>query len=107
MSWKERNSSTIPNISKINSDLVLRYLGDMEKGINVAHLSKKGGRSYVRLNTIKNRIVLIVKHFEARFGLDEITKVTEEQVLVFIQRIEKRNLVLYDLANSLSIWSIL
>ncbi|MFA5259108.1 MAG: hypothetical protein WC402_03450 [Candidatus Pacearchaeota archaeon] len=83
ISWKEKSSCVIPDISKINSDLVLRYLGDMEKGINVAHLSKKGGRSYVRLNTIKNRIVLIVKHFEARFRLDDISKVTEEQVCSF------------------------
>lgn len=83
LKWKEKNSSEIPDISKINSELVLRYLGDMEKGINVAHLSKKGGRSYIRLNTIKNRIVLIVKHFEARFGAEDIRKITEEQVCSF------------------------
>ncbi|MFA5856510.1 MAG: tyrosine-type recombinase/integrase [Candidatus Pacearchaeota archaeon] len=81
--WKVKNSFLIPDISRVNSDLILRYLNDMEKGINVAHLSKKGGRSYVRLNTIKNRIVLIVKHFEARFMVEDIRKITEDQVCSF------------------------
>ncbi|MFZ5954827.1 MAG: hypothetical protein ACOYT4_00190 [Nanoarchaeota archaeon] len=46
LEWKDKVKSQIPEISKYNSDLILKYLNDMENGLNVALGSKKGSRSY-------------------------------------------------------------
>ncbi len=61
LEWKKRASEGISNISKENSDLILRYLNDMEKGLNVASESVKGSRSFIRLNTLKDRLIFFSK----------------------------------------------
>lgn len=58
LKWKERINNGIPDISKENSDLILRYVFDMERGINIASGSIKGPRGFNRLNTIKDRVIL-------------------------------------------------
>jgi len=55
--WKERTANGIPNISKTNSDLIIQYITDMEHGLNVSAKSVKGGRSYIRLNTLREKMV--------------------------------------------------
>jgi len=80
LKWKKEVKKGIPGISKYDSDLILRYLDDMEMGINVANLSKKGSRSYVRLNTLKIRLISICKKFKEEFNLEKITEVTEVQL---------------------------
>ena len=43
LKWKESSRQNgIPGLSKYNSDLILRYLEDMEHGINVSNVSVKG-----------------------------------------------------------------
>lgn len=50
LNWKERvQEEGIQELSKVNSDLVIRYVLDMETGQNIAKGSAKGGRSYPRL----------------------------------------------------------
>jgi hypothetical protein len=55
--WKERVKSGIPNISRANSKVIMQYLDDMEVGINIAKGTVKGGRSYIRLNTLRDRML--------------------------------------------------
>ena len=43
LKWKEKSKSTIPGISKDNSSLIVKYLEDMELGINTSLGSKKDG----------------------------------------------------------------
>jgi integrase len=83
--WKEKIQSTIPEISKENSDLILQYLRDMENGVNIARGVKKGSRSYIRLNTLRQRMVFLSKEFKARFDLDIITGINETQLFEFFQ----------------------
>jgi hypothetical protein len=71
---KEVDKSGIPNISKYNSDLTLRYLDDMECGYNVARLSAKGARSFIRLNTLRQKLVFFSKKFKQLYGIDKITE---------------------------------
>lgn len=85
LAWKERTQSRIPEISKENSDMIKEYLGDMEDGINIASSSKRGSRSYIRLNTIRQRMVFLSKEFKVRFGLDIITGINESQLFGFFQ----------------------
>ena len=53
--WKERIKEGIPNLSKTNSQIVLRYIYDMENGINISSKNVKGSRSYIRLNNLREK----------------------------------------------------
>ena len=80
--WKEKIQFKISEVSKENSDLILAYLGDMEKGLNIAKGSKKGARSYVRLNVLRQRLVFLAKEFDSRFKCD-MADITENQLFEF------------------------
>ena len=74
LSWKEKVKDGIPDVSEQNSDTILRYISDMESGLNVSAKSVKGPRSYIRLNNLKQRLIFLAKQFEHhyRIGLTEI-----------------------------------
>jgi len=79
--WKEKVTKIgIQKISRENSDIIIKYLNDMEFGLNVSLVSKKGSRSYIRLNTLKQRLVFMFKQFEERYNVVDITKITEVQL---------------------------
>jgi len=63
LKWKESVKDRIPELNKENSDIVLRYLNDMEIGINVASGSVKGSRGYNRLNNLKGRMIFFIHFF--------------------------------------------
>ena len=67
LAWKEKTTEAIPNLTEYNSNIIKQYLSDMENGINIAVTNKKGARSYVRLNALRQRLVFLVKQFEIRF----------------------------------------
>lgn len=81
--WKESVGEQIKGISKENSKIILEYIFDMEQGINVSRVSKKGSRSYIRLNNLRQRIIFIIKKFESLYGLKDITKITEREIHSF------------------------
>lgn len=95
LNWKEKIKNGIPEISKVNSDLILRYVFDMERGINIASGSVKGPRGFNRLNTIKDRVITLSKKFKELYGIDNITEIKEEQLIEFFYNIKsgviKRN----------------
>lgn len=83
LAWKEKVKDGIPGLSKYNSDLTLQYLNDMEKGINIAKGSSKGSRSYIRLNTLREKICSFSMRFKEVFGIDNVTDIKEEQLISF------------------------
>lgn len=83
LKWKKEIKGRIPEISKYDSDLILRYINDIEIGLNVAISTKKGARSYIRLNSLKLRIISICKRFNELYGLEKITDITEPQLHKF------------------------
>ncbi|MBT7705901.1 site-specific integrase [archaeon] len=89
--WKDKiqELGAIPDISKNNSDIILQYLKDMELGINTAMSAKKGSRSYIRLVTIKNRLIFLARRFNEILNVDDITLLTEEQLCGFF--VDMRN----------------
>jgi len=91
--------SGIPNITKQNSDLILQYLEDMEHGINISHSNKKGARSYIRLNTLREKMGFFSRKFKELFDLDEITQIKEEQVLLFFSQMRKGEITRTDGKN--------
>ncbi|MBS3092700.1 hypothetical protein J4466_04765 [Candidatus Pacearchaeota archaeon] len=74
LKWKEKVKSRIEGLSKTNSDLILQYLNDMEKGINIASGNVKGSRSYGRLNSLKDRLIFFAKKFEETYNIKDITQ---------------------------------
>ncbi|MDP2947669.1 MAG: hypothetical protein Q8N88_06155 [Nanoarchaeota archaeon] len=82
--WENWKSQTykkgVPDISKENSNLLLRYLKDMEVGINISSKSCKGSRSLRRLNNLKDRIIIFCKWFEKHYNVHDLSKLTEAEV---------------------------
>jgi hypothetical protein len=88
--WKQKTQhSGLPNISQYNSDLILQYLEDMENGLNVAQGSVKGGRSFIRLNTLRDKLRFFSIKFNQIYSLDKITDISEEQVVKFFSDMQK------------------
>lgn len=83
LEWKKEAKKGIPEISKYDSDLILKYLDDMEMGINVSAFVKKGARSYVRLNSLKIRLISISKRLKEEYGVERITDINESQLHKF------------------------
>ena len=71
LNWKQSiTDSGIPDISPQNASVLMNYLEDVEQGLNVASRNKKGGRSFIRLNTIRTRMVYLIRTFESRLHLN-------------------------------------
>ncbi len=83
LKWKETTVNGITSVSPENSQLFLKFLNDLERGYNIANGSKKGARSYARLTNLKDRLIYFDKNFNKYFGLNNITKVSEEQLITF------------------------
>ncbi|MBU0760867.1 MAG: tyrosine-type recombinase/integrase, partial [Nanoarchaeota archaeon] len=62
---------------------------DMEHGLNVSATSAKGSRSFIRLNTIREKMIFFATRFKEIYEIDNITKITEEEVVLFFSRMRK------------------
>ncbi len=80
LKWKENLKNKILSLSDENSQTILNYLEDMENGLNVANGSKKGARSYIRLNTLKIRLIFLANQFQERYDIKSIIKINERQL---------------------------
>lgn len=83
MKWKDKVKNGIPEVSQKNSDIIRAYIFDMENGINVSNGSKKGARSYIRLNTIKDKLMFFALRFKEVYKLDSIIEINEVQLCKF------------------------
>ena len=90
--WKKQVKNRIPNITPENSEIILRYLQEMEIGVNVASGSVKGSRSYIRLNSLKEKMIYFSKKFKELYELDKITDITEQRLFQFFSDIENGNI---------------
>lgn len=83
LNWKEKHlNSDIDGVSKKNSDLIKKYVFDMENGINISIKSAKGSRSYPRLNNIRQRFIFLAKEFEQRLKVD-LEDLEEEHIFKY------------------------
>ncbi len=67
-------SEGIPGIAGASGDVIKQYLDDMERGLNVAVNSRKGRRSYLRLNSSKDKLIFLARQLEHRFSVPAITQ---------------------------------
>ncbi len=84
--WKSKIHGKIAGLTQENSDLLLKFLNDMEIGVNVAKGARKGARSFIRLNTLRSKMVFLMKEFQTRFNRKVLTEVTEEQFHEFFSK---------------------
>lgn len=83
LKWKIKTESGIPGLSKENSDIIKRYLLDMERGLNISSSSVKGPRGFNRLNSLKDRLIFFSKKFKELYNLNVIIDITESQIIGF------------------------
>ncbi len=93
--WKERNKNGIEGISKINSDLVMGHLIDMERGVNVSKMSKPGSRSVSRLHPLAFNLKKLAWWFEDLYKKDMVD-LTEDEVLDFFQQLKEGEITKLD-----------
>ncbi len=77
-----------PGLTKPNSDLLVRYVLDMERGLNVSRHSKRGGRSYTQLCNLRTRLSQVMRFLQGR-GIDDITTATDSDVVQLFSDMEK------------------
>lgn len=78
--WMQQHESGVPGLSPENSTVIRAFLVDMERGVNIAKGSRKGGRSHVRLNTLRTRLVFLARLFHVRLGVARLADLTEDHV---------------------------
>ncbi len=66
--WLEKikKKKKIKGLKESYSDLVIKYIQDMAIGLNISSQSKKGARSPVRLNNLRQRLCFILKILQER-----------------------------------------
>jgi integrase len=83
LNWKERVKDGIPDISKENSDILLQYINDMERGINISSKNVRGSRSFIRLRSLKDKMYFLARKFKELYNIDSVVKIEEEMLLSF------------------------
>jgi hypothetical protein len=96
LSWKASINGRILGLSEKNSKIIFEYILDMENGLNVASVSKKGARSYTRLNNLKQRMIFLIKQFEERYALTDITQISERTLHDFFTSIKNGTITRLD-----------
>ncbi len=83
LNWRSRNAEGIDGLTTANSRHILAFLRDMEIGRNTATGTKKGGRSYIRLRTLAQRLVFAARALQERWNVADLTLVDEEALHEF------------------------
>jgi len=95
--WKSNyDCSQDEHIGPKNGETLLRYIGDMEMGLNVSKDSKKGPRSFGRLVSIKNKCYFVFKKTRELFELEDITKISEEQIHILFSKMRNGEILRKD-----------
>ncbi len=85
--WKENVSKKgVQDVSEANSDLIIKYVTDMEYGFNVSSKSAKGGRSFIRLNSLVEKMTFFSKRFFDEYKIEDLSKLDEETTVMFFAR---------------------
>ncbi|MHA2017484.1 MAG: tyrosine-type recombinase/integrase [Promethearchaeota archaeon] len=69
----------IEGVSKINERLIIKFHDDMALGLNVSNKSKKGARSPIRLNTLRQRLAFLIRELEKR-RIKDVRKATDKDL---------------------------
>lgn len=99
--WKtEVQENGIVGLSQKNVDLILRFITDMEEGRNIAKGSPKGGRSFVRLNNLRIRMIFLSRLLEKK-EIKDLSKCESDDALSVFNdmrsgKVKKRDGTIYE-----------
>lgn len=85
--WKKNPSGRFLKLNEFHQKIILEYLRDMELGLNISKTNKKGSRSPLRLNNLKDKMCFIIEKLENR-GIENILTLVEEDIHSFFNEIE-------------------
>lgn len=94
--WQESVKDGIPGMSKHNSDIITKFLNDMEHGINIPVNSPKGGRSFIRLNTLRDKMNFFSRKAFELYGLDKLTDIDDEQLILLFSKMRNAEILKKD-----------
>lgn len=79
LKWKAeiKAKGGIPEVSEANSVITLKYLYDMEMGINLGKGCPKDPRDPSRLNDLRGKMLFFSKKFDEHLNIKDLTKVTK------------------------------
>jgi len=86
--WRYAKGAPFDGVSLKNRNFLIQYLDDMELGINVSPISKKGPRSYIRLKNQKSKIHSWAIILEQEIGITYIPDVQKKE-REFMQVVKK------------------
>ena len=69
-----------PDLSKTTNKLLQEYISDMELWRNISRHSRKGKRSYIRLNKLRQKIYFVAELLKEHQKINDISKTTEKQI---------------------------
>jgi len=72
-------------LTRQNSNILIQFIFDMETGANVSKTSKKGPRSYIRLNSLRQKLARMLRLLQKR-GVNDITRKNK----VFFMELQKK-----------------
>jgi len=75
--WKKNKK--IDGINKTNEKIIIKFIDDMSLGLNISKGTKKGARTPVRLNTLRQRLAFVVRELEKR-KVKDIKKTTAKEL---------------------------
>lgn len=77
--WMDEVEKYGIGLSRKNTDILLQFIKDSRLGLNISKLSKKGERSYSRLNHVKDKLKKMFELLEKR-GHKDIKKLKSEDL---------------------------
>lgn len=87
--WKEHVSKNgEDSLTPKNSKLLLDYVFDMEVGNNVSHKSKKGARSFHRLNAVRQKLSRVFRFLQQR-NINDVSKLTDKEIQALFDDMRK------------------
>ncbi len=94
--WKKEVMDVgIDSLTKQNSEVVKEFIFDMEVGANISRISKKGPRSYSRLNSLRQRLVYLVKLLQK----ESITNLIERKSVCYALLEKKITKIITDMKS--------
>ena len=86
--WK-KNGAKIPGVSKRSEKVIKKFIFDLEAGTNVNTSNKKGGRSYIRLNSYRHKLKLLATLIESNYNRKNLITSSKENWNEIFTRMSK------------------
>ncbi len=104
--WREKAESGAldTDIGRENCDTLLKYLKDMEIGLNTGNSATKGSRSFIHLKSMKDRLLALMRKIRAQYGLERVIDIDEEQLHLLFANIANGTLTKKDGQKYKAVW---